>query len=56
MKRNLILGMVVLALAAGCASTGGTDGGPQASRGRTTAAGGHDVLALVTVGGVTCPI
>ena len=52
MKRPSMVGLLVLGLA-GCATTGGTERGPEVSGSEAILAEGHDILAYVSVGGVT---
>ena len=55
MRRIAIVILALLGLAVACTSTGGTDRGrgPEVSGSEAIVAGGADVLAYVTVGGVT---
>ncbi len=52
MKQLFLAGLLFLGLA-GCATTGGTDRGPEVSGSEAIVAEGHDILAYVSVGGVT---
>lgn len=53
MRRDTMAGLLLLGLAAGCASEGAADRAPRVGGSEAILAQEHDVLAYITVGGVT---
>ena len=53
MMQRVLPGLVLLSLLGGCATSGVTDTGPRVSGSEAIVSGGHDVIAYISVGGVT---